>query len=94
MDFEKLKRLREEVRNENWSVVEVIVDGLFHNAEQRLESSQAESKLPPLQEMENEILDALENLDILTHSDGALIGNRFATASAIYKVFKNKLESQ
>lgn len=33
MDVDKLKRLRDEVRNENWSVVEVIVDEMYHNSE-------------------------------------------------------------
>ena len=48
--------------------------------------------LPPLKEMEGEILEALENLDIIVHADEPMIGNRFATASAIYKVFKNKID--
>ena len=34
--------------------------------------------LPPLKEMENEILEALENLDIIVHADEPMIGNRFA----------------
>lgn len=48
--------------------------------------------LPPLKEMEDEILEALENLDVIIHADKPIIGNRFATASAIYKVFKNKID--
>ena len=63
--------------------------------EHRLEAGQQETiviGLPPLKEMEGEILEALENLDIIVHADEPMIGNRFATASAIYKVFKNKID--
>lgn len=35
MDFKKIEKLRNEVRDENWSVVEVMVDEIYHKTKQR-----------------------------------------------------------
>lgn len=35
MDFKKIEKLRNEVKDENWSVVEVMVDEIYHKTKQR-----------------------------------------------------------